>query len=81
MEMVIHELRHHKRLPVAENTADGDIPIPPPCRYELCDSISDSYSCAENSGPESEERLEDLSSPLKITATFSVKCVCFKEHQ
>ena len=39
---IFHEFRHHKMLSPAENTADGDIPIPPPCRCEPSDSISDS---------------------------------------
>ena len=38
---------------LSENRADGDISISSPCRYELSDSSSDSYSCAKNSGPES----------------------------
>ena len=29
-----HELRHHKRLSVAENTTDSEISISCPCRYE-----------------------------------------------
>ena len=45
--------------------------------YEvMSDSSSDSYSCAGNSGSESEERLADLSSTPKTTVTFSFRCTC-----
>ena len=47
------ELRHHV------------LSISSPCRYELSASSSDFYSCAGNSGTESEEELIDLSSPPK----------------
>ena len=59
------ELRHHKRLSVAKNTADSDISISSPCRYEPSDSSFDSYSSVGNTGSGSEQWLADLSSPPK----------------
>ena len=70
------ELRHHERLSVAENTAECDMSTSPPCRYEPCDSSSDSYSRAGNSGPESQVRLADLSPPPNTTVNLSFSCTC-----
>ena len=48
----------------------------PPCGYEPNDNSSDSYSCADDSGAESEEKLADLSLPPKTTVAFSFRYTC-----